>query len=658
MKMMFSKKLTILSIIGLLSCNFVFGRSPLQVQAANESNPPNTPIDIEGLFQIPSGADSHQENNIITITDDVKNQKGAIWSTEQNKLDLTKDFNLSMYIYFGNKGTNAADGMAFVMQNQGPDVIGENAGASLGVWASEKYKGPYNGIAKSFAVEFDLYHNEDFDREVGKNHHVAWHYPGMQDTYIDKFQLIGSYRSLRHNQIAYVNNLSDDTWRKFTVNYKADEGRIQYHLEGVGLIGLIQLNPLSVFGGNEVYWGFVGATGGSSTLQQVSFDEISGLVEGEVSGEFTKQDGTIVTEETDVFSGETLNYTYTTQWLSGIEGWKTPQLMTTINDQVTVVPGTLKVEYSDGSFENLPDSYWENQQLTVQLQNLDSLKDIANLTFQVKVNSVEETTTVFESAKVQGVNLTKYTEELTYHINPAVKIPPEVTLNQEELIEIPWGSDYVISGSWLDMDSESVSLFYELNNGTPIEFASNLENNEMGSANLFEFNVPMDELAVGEHQLTVYALDVEGLKSNEERRSFILRGTLSFKQIPKEVYFENLSLADHKNLANRLGDWEIVVNDSRGGNEKWVVMATLTEEFSDESGHLLTDALIYVDAFGNENIMNLNQGIKVFEHETLDSEDVYLSWDATQGMFMKIKPDAYAGEYAGTLTWTLVDALQ
>src|SRR5699024_1592094 len=45
------------------------------------------------------------------------NQFGSIWSTNDNDFNLKKDETASMWMYFGDQGTGAGGGMAFVLQN-------------------------------------------------------------------------------------------------------------------------------------------------------------------------------------------------------------------------------------------------------------------------------------------------------------------------------------------------------------------------------------------------------------------------------------------------------------------------------------------------------------------------------------------------------------
>ncbi|MCF7522991.1 hypothetical protein L3X07_05785 [Levilactobacillus brevis] len=101
-------------------------------------------------------------------------QFGSIWSTDENYFDLTQDETASMWLYFGNQGTQAADGMAFVLQNdpRGVPAIpdyptpGKAIGETLGVWGVDmaKRQGSVDKLAQtaiqdSWALEFDTNRN-------------------------------------------------------------------------------------------------------------------------------------------------------------------------------------------------------------------------------------------------------------------------------------------------------------------------------------------------------------------------------------------------------------------------------------------------------------------------------------------------------------------
>lgn len=90
-----------------------------------------------------------------TLTQDLKDQAGSIWYEE--KIDLTRDFNVNFDFFLGCKDQSGADGMAFVLQPIST-AIGV-PGGGLG----------YQNISPSLAVEFDTWRNPNFN-DVGFDH--------------------------------------------------------------------------------------------------------------------------------------------------------------------------------------------------------------------------------------------------------------------------------------------------------------------------------------------------------------------------------------------------------------------------------------------------------------------------------------------------------
>lgn len=94
--------------------------------------PPASVVPITNIFQIPLGVNSSGSSNekIVEVTPNLNNQKGAIFSTDNNILDMTDSFKARMYIYFGNEGTKAADGRIIFVNQQGDSTLLEESQAT------------------------------------------------------------------------------------------------------------------------------------------------------------------------------------------------------------------------------------------------------------------------------------------------------------------------------------------------------------------------------------------------------------------------------------------------------------------------------------------------------------------------------------------------
>ncbi|KRK86354.1 hypothetical protein FC99_GL001684 [Levilactobacillus koreensis JCM 16448] len=167
---------------------------------------------------VPSNNKLSPNTGVAQITNGTY-QVGAVWSKPNRKFNLNHDQTLSMWLYFGDGHENAADGMAFVLQNdsRGKDALtkfpsdqkNKIQGETLGVWGVDDDKTISNSetlkshvaqtaIQNSWALEFDthLNMNNAFDQigeansfDLNTNNtplagpHIASNYPGKEETY-------------------------------------------------------------------------------------------------------------------------------------------------------------------------------------------------------------------------------------------------------------------------------------------------------------------------------------------------------------------------------------------------------------------------------------------------------------------------------------------
>jgi hypothetical protein len=735
----------------------------------NQDSPPNA-INLTNIFTTPTGSNSSViNNNIVQVTPGSTNQKGGIWSTEANKMDLTTNFHASMYLYFGSQGANAGDGMAFVMHNdtRGTNALSPHVGAALGVYAGQNHgSSKTDGIQKSFAVEFDSYINNAggdgyFDTNVTAGNHVAWSYPGMASTYIDYQPGLFDYRrTMKHNDfdgnknVQFPGLLSNDTWRKFTVDWNAATSTLTYQLGGLTPV-TIPLNVQDVFGSNQVYWGFTGSTGAKYQLNRVAFDEVPGLVNAEVKETIARKDGTAI-DGGNASAGEELTYTIHAKYLSGKQDWRDIIVKTTINEYVSYVPGSMKLTLSDGNSVVLNDQFWSGQSLALPIPDLRASMNEATISFKVKVNSVPGDQTVTEKVKFEGSNYITNTSPIIYIIKhnqkPEVTIneagpihllvgedyqvegtwqdiddptntlyyslngnllksevldnggsndpvawsylltsdqfqlgenhfqvvsrdlegaysisdllkiivesPPSISLNNaNSTVPLEFGTDFTLSGSWIDLDSNTADLYYQINGGAPVNFASGMSNSTNKGDNVsYSYTIPASEFSLGSQQVSVYAVDDTDRKSTIENLIVDVTGKVAFTNVAPDVSFLGMKIPNQPTFATRNQDWDIRVKDTRGIGSSWRVTATLAADFEDIQGHKLIDALTFIDVNGTETNLTLGTPVNVFTHTTDSIQEVPIQWNADKGILLKIDPSVYAGEYTGTINWSLIDA--
>ncbi|WP_250005847.1 L-type lectin-domain containing protein [Actinoplanes sp. M2I2] len=102
-------------------------------------------LDRNGAADLIMSAGSKVDQRILRLTPGGYRQSGSAWST--TRLDVTKSFESSFKVYL-HHFRPGADGIAFVVQTEGPRALG-GWGGGVG----------YRGIEPSLAVEFDTYQN-------------------------------------------------------------------------------------------------------------------------------------------------------------------------------------------------------------------------------------------------------------------------------------------------------------------------------------------------------------------------------------------------------------------------------------------------------------------------------------------------------------------
>lgn len=374
--------------------------------------------------------------DVVIVTDGSQSQVGSIWSTPGYRIDLTKSFHAKMKLYFGQKEADAADGMAFVLQND-PQFIDSNGnsnalgkdsgGASLGLMgrSSEKKDKPWeNAIQNSYAVEFDTHKNSGgLDRPTGEgadpaDFHIAGYYPS----------LIASYKgsnppSLYHAR--YSNNFktmnfdakhhqANGSWHDFEINYdkkKNDDGTTSYALsytftdndgdEHTDTLfedknewateelkneypnDSLELNRLGVSEDNPyIYWGFTGATGSNASVNAIVFEELPDL-----GGTKQVQDVKKVSKEeesvnhtTDIVkSGDELFYEYQIDYDGGKQKLNRLHVNASLNEYNSLAKEGLTQEEKDKI--KVTYTHYDGSKLEAKPEDFDVITDKGSIQF-------------------------------------------------------------------------------------------------------------------------------------------------------------------------------------------------------------------------------------------------------------------------------------
>lgn len=185
----------------------------------------------ENIDSLPAGC--------VRLTSDVYSAAGSAWRTE--KIDLRRHFDMSFDVYVGKRDAEGADGLMFVLQNQGSTALG-GAGSGLGWWV----------ITPSVGVELDTWNNGDGDLPAD---HLAIN-----------FGIGGKATAAGLIQASAVStNVEDDRLHRMRMVWNAESKSLDVHFDGSERIYHSKDLTATVFGGNSsVYWGFTAGTGSAT----------------------------------------------------------------------------------------------------------------------------------------------------------------------------------------------------------------------------------------------------------------------------------------------------------------------------------------------------------------------------------------------------------
>lgn len=196
-----------------------------------------------------------QSDECYSVTLAAEWQNGAVWFLES--IDLTEPFTMDLKLNFGFNDEFGADGMVFVMQTAGTDLLGE-PGGGLG----------FGGITPSIGVEFDTFQNTDFG-----------------DLAVDHIALV-SNGSVIHSAATnlagpiqastWAANIEDGADHLFRLVWEPSTTSLEIWFDcQLRLTHTIDLVS-DIFGGTEdVFWGFTGSTGGLINTQTVCLDQFT-----------------------------------------------------------------------------------------------------------------------------------------------------------------------------------------------------------------------------------------------------------------------------------------------------------------------------------------------------------------------------------------------
>lgn len=183
------------------------------------------------------------------LTPNLTWQQGTAWCNVP--INFTQPLTIQYNLNFGNQN-GGADGIAFVLQNQGTSVSGAS-GQGIG----------YQGINPSVVVEFDDFQNPGYADPA--NDHVAVTLNGDPDH--------TSPGNAGNPLATFPMDIEDGNWHSVQITW--DPVAFQMQVSFDCQVVLTYTNDIvnNIFSGNPVgWWGFTSATGAAANLHQFCYD--------------------------------------------------------------------------------------------------------------------------------------------------------------------------------------------------------------------------------------------------------------------------------------------------------------------------------------------------------------------------------------------------
>ncbi|HIB1912184.1 TPA: hypothetical protein ACWWCV_002677 [Enterococcus faecium] len=283
------------------------------------------------------------------------------------------------------------------------------------------------------------------------------------------------------------------------------------------------------------------------------------------------------------------------------------------------------------------------------------------LRYKVRITGQASGQTIINTATIKGVpsGETEISASATKEIEVetvTTKAPFVVLMNENGEYD---GNDYTLTGMWGGDDSTWADLYYQIDNGSPVKFGSQVPHDE--ETNDFEHTIKKGIIDPSmDHKIMVYAIDDNGLISNMQFVNLTARkGELLLQSYPIDFSFgDNLKvpLKDTSYPVDYMNG-DLIVSDTRSVGQTWSMTARVIKRLEGDAGSLGDALYFYKD--GQEYQMKDGISIPVIQHETINDTPVNVSenWDSVDNGF-RLKIPGHTinpGNYSGNIEWTLND---
>lgn len=628
-----------------------------------------------------------------------KKQFGALWSTADNAFDLTKNETASMWLYFGNNGKKAADGMALVLQNDdnglaATPTFGKTvSGETLGVWGVDTDKKQAtadklaaSAIQNSWALEFDTHLNsstnysnagsaDSFDGKLA-GPHLAYNYPGEVSTYqmVKASQLLplpaSGYYATQTHEGAITGDytlLSNGAWHHLTLDWDAAEQQMTYTFNdkdpatgheqaGISKTAAIDLAKIDPENTGQVRWGFTGATGDSYENNLVVMEKIPGLVNAQATTKLTDVTTNQVVGNGDVLKGtHQFRLDYRLDYRDGKQSWKDVAAAIQLPTDLTY-DDSATIHYQNGQTSTVNLAGMTDNQVAVTLtEALNTENATATISFTGTADDLKAATTVAaETSRFTAVNGVVTADTPSFTVTPTL----DLTLFSlsGSSVQLESGEDAIFKGlvvipEGVNLHNTDMTVHPTLNGQAQADFT--MAAGDDNSSGRFNYTVQAADLKAGANTLKLNVEDPYGNVSNTVTYTINVPGQLLFQEVSPNSSFESTSLTGQKQTIKRTKDWQVKILDTREAGAQWSLQVAGTK-FTTADGRELAGDLYYYDSDQRSVVTTTPMTVMSGTSSANDDvTDVVGGWDDEAGLMLEVNGDAVQGQYDAQITWSL-----
>ena len=196
---------------------------------------------------------SWDDNNNYFILTNNTNRDGQLWN--KKKIDISKDFVISSKLYFGDRDSDGANGIAFVLHTQGTSAYGSYS-------SNTGYRG--GNISNAFALDFDTYASSSTTLD-----------------YVYPVTIKNSVYNNNSDDRELLGQIEDGEFHDVVISWDADNKDIKLTFDGIQTLTYNIDLKSEIFGQDEVNFGFTAGTHWRWNNHRVNDIVVSGILEGD-----------------------------------------------------------------------------------------------------------------------------------------------------------------------------------------------------------------------------------------------------------------------------------------------------------------------------------------------------------------------------------------